>query len=228
METKVGLSVFSRNDYRKISKTAKNVTQDEKCLRILKLRVPPIEKKPVVEAYLLEENGYKNFYFKCGDSDENTYYRYIIENTAPVGTAEQLREEKHLSFSEYVKLPFLPTEQSLTIARIELAMSGKYDRLVKLDSKTYSFGDNPKVDFVKGDIVTPVSITDSEGHVYRVDEFLWVHLNVIYKRILEIEKRLTKKHRLVYPFEVFIDPLREEDNVKYCSWVNKIAFYVGS
>lgn len=218
----------SRKIHKENNKKGIDVTTDATYMNMLNGKMNLNGKcRPISESFLVDMDGVKTFYIKCGDQLPHPYYIYVMK-VAHLKYASSNVPCKSVPYSaqEYVKLQFLPIGREVTIDRIgKVGPMGniKYDELVKLDPVHYQFGNDPNMDYVRGESVYPITVTDKDGYVYRVDDTLWFHLDDLMSNIINYQMTTGKRF---FPKTVYVDPLVDNGKAKTCSWVVKLSNYM--
>ena len=122
----------------------------------------------------------------------------------------------------YCNLPRLPLKNQISISNI-IIMNTKYGILSDIDENEFPRGENPSIDYLADEIVSPVIIEDVNGKQYKTPMNVWFILSDIYNGIRLKEKLTLKK---VLPFTVFIGDeyfnIRDKPN-----WIYKLMTFVG-
>jgi hypothetical protein len=136
---------------------------------------------------------------------------------------------------EYYKLPLLPTNQELTIAKIGVMNWNPADRssndtltykmFSDIDVNEFPLGHEPQYDYMPDEAVSPVTIQDNNGVIYKVPMILWFILSDIAGGILIKQGHTFRK---VLPFSVYIDEnFGLEMKTKKQNWICKLMNYIG-
>ena len=135
--------------------------------------------------------------------------------------------------NNYLKLPLLPINKYITIAKIGVLNwdSGKrcprgqikYKFFTEVNNDEFPPGKNPSLDYMPDDQVSPVDITDTNGIRYRIIDLLWFPLIDIFDGIV-LKQLIT--HKKVFPYKLFIDEIDERE--KSNRWVSKLLNLVGN
>lgn len=122
----------------------------------------------------------------------------------------------------YYNLPRLPLKSKISIANI-IILNTTYGILSDLDENEFPRGENPSINYMKDEVVSPVIIEDVNGKQYKTQMNIWFILCDIYNGIRLKEKLTLKK---VLPFTVFIEGeyfnTRDKPN-----WISKLMTFVG-
>jgi hypothetical protein len=136
---------------------------------------------------------------------------------------------------EYYKLPFLPTNQDITIVKIGILNWNPIERssndlltykmFSDLDKIAYPEGTEPQYDYMPDESVSPVTIQDINGVVYKVPMVLWFILSDISGGILLKQGQTLRK---VLPYTVHVeDNYGLQMNTKKQNWICKLMNFVG-
>ena len=75
---------------------------------------------------------------------------------------------------DYYNLPQLPTNQDMTIAKIDVKnLLLSYKMFSDIDETAFPKGQDPQYDYMPDEFVYPVTIQDNNGVVYKTPMILW-------------------------------------------------------
>lgn len=160
----------------------------------------------------------------------------IVPSQSRVSESHRLQKLSSSDFAmEYYHLPLLPTNQEITIAKIGVLNWNPIDRspndaltykmFSDIDKISYPEGHDPQCDYMPDDAVSPVTIQDINGVIYKVPMILWFILGDIAGGIL---LKQGHTHRKVLPYSVYIDEnFGLQIKTKKESWICKLMNYVG-
>lgn len=126
--------------------------------------------------------------------------------------------------SLYYNLPELPTQQDFTIAKINVLNNNLlcYKMFSDIDETAFPIGEDPQYDYMPYEAVSPVTIEDSHGVIYKTPMILWFLLADIAGGIYNHYQNNKK-----LPFKVFIEEHYGMKNVVKQNWICKLMTHVG-
>lgn len=160
----------------------------------------------------------------------------VLPSQSSVSESQRLQKLSSYDIArKYYNLPYLPTNQEITIAKIEVLNWNPIDRspndtltykmFSDIDKIAYPVGKEPQYDYMPDDTVSPVTIQDINGVIYKVPLILWFILGDIAGGIL-LKQGYT--FRKVLPFSVHIDEnFGLQMKTKKQNWICKLMNYVG-
>ena len=136
---------------------------------------------------------------------------------------------------EYIDLEELPINKEINIDKIAVmnwdprtrsntSMGIKYSLFTELNSEKYPKGDNPQLDYMPDEEVSPIIIIDTEGNKYKIDDLFWFPLIDIHDGIV-LKQRISNVR--VFPQKILIDKNVDENGGVTNTWINKLLRLVG-
>lgn len=160
----------------------------------------------------------------------------IIPSQSSISESQRLQKLPSSDIArEYCNLPLLPTNQDITIAKIgvlnwnPITRSANktltYRMFSDIDNIAFPVGNEPQYDYMPDEAVSPVTIQDINGVIYKVPMILWFLLGDISGGIILKQGHTFKK---VLPFSVFIEEnYGLQMKTKKQNWICKLMNFVG-
>ena len=154
----------------------------------------------------------------------------LLSSTSSTSSSNEQQQQDQAMV--YYNLPELPTEQDITIAEINVLNWNPVNRssnenlyykmFSDIDKIAFPIGEDPQYDYMPYENVSPVTIKDIHGVVYKIPMILWFVLADIAGGIYN-QKNINKK----LPYKVFIEENYGMKNVVKQNWICKLITYVG-